>query len=80
MSGQQSSFLLSSPQLLSITLEKQVKSLAPKFDFWRSLVVGHPEIDTHQIVSESQATRMLDPSQLDPTQLQHMNLGHLVGH
>ncbi|GFR52215.1 hypothetical protein Agub_g14756, partial [Astrephomene gubernaculifera] len=35
--------------LLSITLEKQVRSLAPKFDFWRCVVLGHPEIDTHQI-------------------------------
>ncbi|KAG2443291.1 hypothetical protein HYH02_009361 [Chlamydomonas schloesseri] len=67
--------------LLAITLEKQVKSLAPKFDFWRSLVTGHPEIDTHQIVSEAnqQSARMLDPNQLDPLQLQNMGLGHLSG-
>ncbi|PNH08199.1 Omega-6 fatty acid desaturase, chloroplastic [Tetrabaena socialis] len=62
------------PLLLSVTLEKQVKSLAPKFDYWRSLVVGHPEIDTHQIVSDGQATRMLNPGQLDPYQLQNMGL------
>lgn len=68
-------------QLLAVTLEKQVKSLAPKFDFWRSLVTGHPEIDTHQIVSEAnqQSARMLDPGQLDPVQLQNMGLGHLSG-
>ncbi|PNW74226.1 hypothetical protein CHLRE_13g590400v5 [Chlamydomonas reinhardtii] len=67
--------------LLAVTLEKQVKSLAPKFDFWRSLVTGHPEIDTHQIVSEAnqQSARMLDPGQLDPVQLQNMGLGHLSG-
>ncbi|KXZ47699.1 hypothetical protein GPECTOR_33g581 [Gonium pectorale] len=69
--------------LLSVTLEKAVKSLAPKFDYWRSLVVGHPEVDTHQIVSDPQqgggggATRMLDPGQLDPYQLHNMGLGHL---
>ncbi|KAG2492801.1 hypothetical protein HYH03_008961 [Edaphochlamys debaryana] len=65
--------------LLSVTLEKQVKSLAPKFDYWRMLVLGHPEIDTHQIVSDGQSTRMLDPGQLDPYQLQNMGLGHLSG-
>ncbi len=64
-------------QVLVVSLEKQVKSLAPKFDYWRSLVVGHPEIDTHQIVSDGQATRMLDPTQLDPYQLHNMGLGHL---
>ncbi|EFJ49036.1 hypothetical protein VOLCADRAFT_90254 [Volvox carteri f. nagariensis] len=65
--------------VLVVSMEKQVKSLAPKFDYWRSLVLGHPEIDTHQIVSDGQATRMLDPGQLDPYQLQNMGLGHLSG-
>lgn len=42
------------------------------------MVLEHPEIDTHQIVSEgSQAARMLDPAMMDPHQLQHMGLGHL---
>ena len=35
-------------------MEKQTKSLAPKFDYWRSVVLGHDEIDTHKIVSENQ--------------------------
>ncbi|GIL92556.1 hypothetical protein Vretimale_18973 [Volvox reticuliferus] len=65
--------------VLVVSMEKQVKSLAPKFDYWRSLALGHPEIDTHQIASDGQATRMLDPGQLDPYQLQNMGLGHLSG-
>lgn len=66
--------------LLSITLEKQVKSLAPKFDYWRSLVLGHPEIDTHQIVSDASAqpTQMINPAQMDPHQLHSMGLGNLA--
>lgn len=71
---------------------RRAQSLAPKFDYWRSLVAGHPEIDTHQIVSVSEASQqaggfggggggpqMLHPSQMDPSQLQRMGLGNLAG-
>lgn len=36
-------------QLLVITLEKEQHSISTKFDFWRSAVKGHPEVDTHMI-------------------------------
>lgn len=65
-------------QLLTVTLEKHVKSLAPKFDYWRSIVPGQPEIDTHQIVSESQGASMVQPGNMDPQQLHSMGLGQFA--
>uniref|UniRef100_A0A7S0UTS1 Fibronectin type-III domain-containing protein n=1 Tax=Polytomella parva TaxID=51329 RepID=A0A7S0UTS1_9CHLO len=39
---------------LVVTLEKRVPSVAPKFDFWRWVVEGEPEIDTHQFPSQGE--------------------------
>ncbi|GMH38271.1 hypothetical protein BSKO_06155 [Bryopsis sp. KO-2023] len=39
-------------KVLVVTLEKSDKSLSTKFDFWRSVVQGQPEIDTHMIERE----------------------------
>lgn len=65
-------------QLLTVTLEKHVKSLAPKFDYWRCIVAGQPEIDTHQLVSEASGAQMLQPGNMDPQQLHSMGLGQFA--
>ncbi len=68
--------------MLNIMLEKSVKSMAPKFDYWRSVHPGFPEleIDTHKIESEGSnggggGMQMLQPGQMDPAQLRAMGLG-----
>lgn len=66
--------------MLNVILEKAVKSMAPKFDYWRSIHPGHPEleIDTHKIEAEEGGGRgmqMMQPSQMDPQQLRNMGLG-----
>ncbi|GFH13712.1 uncharacterized protein HaLaN_09649 [Haematococcus lacustris] len=52
------------------------KSVAPKFDYWRAIIPGQHEIDTHKISSEEAGTglQMLQPGQYDPDQLRHMGL------
>jgi hypothetical protein len=62
--------------MLNLTLEKQTKSLAPKFDYWRAIIPGQHEIDTHKISSEDAGTglQMLHPGQYDPDQLRNMGL------
>ncbi|GAX75432.1 hypothetical protein CEUSTIGMA_g2876.t1 [Chlamydomonas eustigma] len=72
---------------LNITLEKAVRSQAPKFDYWRSVQPGHPEleIDTHLIVVErggggdnGAGMHMIQPGKMDPEQLRAMSLGSYV--
>ncbi|MEW5307429.1 MAG: hypothetical protein WDW36_009826 [Sanguina aurantia] len=65
--------------VLTVTLEKSHKSVAPKFDFWRTVVVGdlsvHREIDTHKIVGERDSgAQMFNASQVDPQQLRDRGL------
>lgn len=36
-------------QLLVITLEKEERSISTKFDYWKSAIKGHQEVDTHMI-------------------------------
>ncbi|GFH16862.1 hypothetical protein V8C86DRAFT_2489226 [Haematococcus lacustris] len=62
--------------MLILTLEKLTKSVAPKFDYWRAIIPGQHEIDTHKISSEEAGTglQMLQPGQYDPDQLRHMGL------
>lgn len=63
---------------MTVTLEKSHKSVAPKFDYWRAVVVGdlsvHREIDTHKIASESSGPQMFNTSQVDPQQLRDRGL------
>jgi len=68
--------------MLNITLEKAVRSQAPKFDYWRSVQPGNPEleIDTHLIVAErggetGAGMQMIQPGKMDPDQLRAMGLG-----
>lgn len=62
-------------QLLTVVLEKQHKSMAPKFDYWRNIVPGHPEIDTHHIPSDpSNGPQMIQPGMMDPLQMQKLGL------
>lgn len=56
---------------LILTLEKQSKSLAPKFDYWRSVVTGHPEIDTHKIEGGGGGMQMVQPGMMDTAQLRN---------
>lgn len=63
-------------QMLILTLEKTSKSMAPKFDYWRAIIPGQHEIDTHLITSEEAGTglQMLQPGQYDPDQLRNMGV------
>ena len=71
--------------MLTLTLEKAVQSQAPKWDYWRSLNPGHPEleIDTHVLTSKETGIggdggggmRMVQPGKMDPDQLRAMGLG-----
>lgn len=74
-------------QVLTLTLEKTFKSVAPKFDFWRALVPGHPEIDTHKLTREGVGAKggggeggaavglsVLQPGQLDAYQMGNMGV------
>mmetsp|Transcript_30834 Transcript_30834/g.68300 ORF Transcript_30834/g.68300 Transcript_30834/m.68300 type:complete len:303 (+) Transcript_30834:91-999(+) len=66
--------------LLILTLEKSSKSMAPKFDYWRSIQPGTPdlEIDTHKLSSgeeEGTGLQMMQPGSMDPEQLRAMGLG-----
>lgn len=63
-------------QVLSITLEKVTASVAPKFDYWRAIIPGHHEIDTHKISAEEAGTglQMLRPGQYDPVQMRNMGV------
>ncbi len=61
-------------QALSITLEKALPSVSPKFDYWRSFHPGNPdlEIDTHKIKNEdegNQGFNMISPDNIDPLQM-----------
>ncbi len=62
--------------MLNITLEKHSKSLAPKFDYWRAIIPGQHEIDTHKITNEEAGTgmQMLQPGQYDPVQMRNMGI------
>ncbi len=68
--------------MLNVILEKSVPSQAPKFDYWRSVEPGHPEleIDTHKIVvekGEGPNMQFIQPGKMDKAQLRNMNLKHL---
>lgn len=64
--------------MLHVTLEKAHASVAPKFDYWRSVVVGagHNEVDTHCLSREDEGVglQMVRPGQLDPVQMRHMGV------
>lgn len=36
-------------KFLVITLEKEERSISTKFDYWKSVIKGHQEVDTHMI-------------------------------
>jgi hypothetical protein len=67
-------------QVLTVVLEKAVPSVAPKFDYWRAIVPGDHEIDTHAIVTDkdSEGPQVLQPGQYDPRQLRNMGI-HMAG-
>ncbi|KAK9814276.1 hypothetical protein WJX72_003286 [[Myrmecia] bisecta] len=48
-----------------LTLEKVTKSVAPKFDYWRSAFCGHPEIDTHALPGLESMNRPVSSSGSD---------------
>ena len=70
-------------QMLNIILEKATKSQAPKWDYWRSIHPGFPEleIDTHLLtpedtgIAQGGGMRMVEPGKMNAAQLQAMGLG-----
>mmetsp|Transcript_18580 Transcript_18580/g.52211 ORF Transcript_18580/g.52211 Transcript_18580/m.52211 type:complete len:154 (-) Transcript_18580:381-842(-) len=62
--------------VLVITLEKACKSVAPKFDYWRSVIPGQEEIDTHKLSREAEglSLNMINPGDLDAMQMRNMGV------